>query len=608
RTSGPPFLPDIQFSLPGMPAVGRLAVQASPKAHARYAEGSRAVVLVLDCSGSMMGKLPGGQTRFDEATRALLVVLAGIPKDTQVSVWAFSHRFDIDTGRSMQNHDAEQTIQRVHLARNWDPTPANLALVKRRIAMLVPYNETPIVRSLMEARKDFTDQHSFKTLVVLTDGMDNRFEAQPGGRWNGDPVYNPGGKLTIPAFLAQAFARDNIAVRVVGFQLPAREQAEAIRQFRTPLENLPNKGKFYLVDDPKRLIEHLRESLTQRLSFTLEEMDGWPVKGLKGGVSISRVGQDSHWITLSPGYYWVVIDATKRLRQKIEVRRGDRLLLTLDEKDDGFVLQRGLVQNDFRDKPLREARSGAWLLKVLQNQHSLQEDALQLMVTAEAVRDREVGGVRTLGRVTPSLILFQVRPQGDSKSRPVSLRYRSLTDWTAPAWGLVIKPWDRRAQPIPEAFWSEDPPTIVGTLRRGSHFSGDLQVLPKGGAVEVQLHKGERGPVQLLSLTIEKHLVETHDGKRQEVSCLVVRLTFPPGKPVMAQLPDFSGGQEHRFDSEAGRYTGSFWEMTPQQGQQEVKTLHLISLTGFREAALSSGQYARIELAVPDNHPRPQPP
>src|SRR5205085_3332789 len=63
-------LPDLQLSLPATPAVGRLAVQASPRIHARYAEGRRAVVLILDCSGSMLTPLPGNTTRFKEATRA----------------------------------------------------------------------------------------------------------------------------------------------------------------------------------------------------------------------------------------------------------------------------------------------------------------------------------------------------------------------------------------------------------------------------------------------------------------------------------------------------------------------------------------------------------
>jgi serine/threonine protein kinase len=614
RLPAPPALSDILISLPSMPATGRLAVHASPAVYAKYGAGNGAVVFILDCSGSMAG--PSGQgksSRFYEARRALTAVIAGIPKGTQVSVWAFSHAQQFATKRAWPaGTKVEDMIERVYFINHWQPTGRNFQDISDRIARLEPGYSTPILRSMIEARADFNARQGFKTLVVLTGGMDNHFEPHPRYSPQGDTKHNRGEKkLTIPEFLAQAFGKDDIAIRMVGFQLSKKnaegvnEEEEVTRQFMRPLASLPIKGKFYLVKDTASLIDSLERSIQQSLSFTLEDASsGQVVKGLTGGV-----GQDSRWVNLTPGYYWMVIDARKELRQKVVIRRGDRLRLTLEEKGDGFVVQRDPVQNAFPGKPFTKAEAKAWLLTVLQNQRRVNEDALQLTVTAEHLAERVFGGDGTLGQITPSLILFQVRPKGDAKARPPFLHYYPLTDYTAPAWGLDIKPWDRRVDPVLEAFWSEDPPPIAGQLRRGRDFGNDLQLhLDGSGIVQVQLSKRERGEVRLLSLNVEKHAVATHDGKKEEVSCLVVRLSFPPGQPVMAQLPDFHGGQEHRFYSTAGKYTGLFWEMTPQQAQQRVQSLNLISLTGFREAALASGHHVRMELDLPDNNPRPRPP
>jgi hypothetical protein len=604
--------PDTQISLPVMPNVGRLAVQTPPNVYAKYAFArGGAVVLILDCSGSMNTPVPGNSTRFRETTQALLQVLKGIPDGTQVSIWAFSHRFDLTTGRNMENDDPEKTIQEVYPAKKWKTDEETLASIEAKIKFLKPYNETPIVRSMVTAMRDFKPSHGFKTMVVLTDGMDNRFE--PRGTYPGDRMINANG-LSIPDYLMKTFGQEGIDIRIIGFRLPQGEKREFERQFKKPLASLKRPGKFYEIKDTepltKTLIEVLRESLPQRLFFSLEESSGTPVKGYGAGVDISRVGNNSVWVTLKPGYYWIDIDTKKELRQKVKIRQGDRILLNLYEKSDGFALERDLARASFPGRSVREVQVNDWLVTVLQNQLQMQTGLLQLMVTVENVRHREFTGEGTLGRVVPELILFQVQPRDASDAPPPSLRYYPLADLTAPSWGLEVKPWaGRKAKPVVEVFWSEDTPDIAGVLRRGRHFGDDLQLHLDGrGAVQVQLSKRERGEVRLLSMDVEKHMADTHDGKKQEVSCLVVRLGFPPGQPVMVQLPGFRGGQEHRFYSAAGKYTGIFWEMTPQQAQQQVQSLNLISLMGFREAALAAGQHTRIELPEPNNVPRPRTP
>ena len=612
-------VPEKAMSLPMMPDKSWLAVQAPRALYKKYGEGRGAVVLILDCSGSMKAKQKNGNTRFDEARAALKRVLAEIPPSTQVSVWVFSHRFDVNNPKRRFDENGgtnpEEYIQRLYFAAKWDKT--KLAEVEPRIDELDYYNETPIVRAMIKARKDFTAQHDLKTMVVLTDGMDNRFEPQPrqedGTKWDGDPVLNPGGdpegklpggKLTIPQFLAKAFAKDDIAIRVVGFQLSPKEEPVAEQQFKKPLEALPTKGKFYLAKDTKALIEALRGSIKQRLYFSLEKSTGEPIKRGKNEKDISIVGDDPQPIPLNPGSYRVVIEASGKepLRQKIELDRGDRLRLTLYARGDGFVLERDLVRSSFAGWVRGEKDAKDWRLTVLQNQRARDEDALQMTVTAENLRLREFAGEGTLRHIRPDLILFQVSPKDEPEPARVTLRYYPLASLTAPSWGLDVKPWVRTAPPVLEAFWSEGPPRTVGVFRQGSNFK-NLQVLREAASLDVQLSKKVRGAVQLVSIGVKEKWVETYDRKPQKISCLVVRLSFPPGQAVMAQLPDFDGGQEHRFYTKAGKYTGLF-EMSREDARR-VESLNLISLQAFREAAVDSGQHARIPLGAPDRKDRP---
>jgi hypothetical protein len=605
-------LPDTASALPVLPPTGKLAIQTTEEVMKDYAVGQGGVVLVLDCSGSMNTEVRPGTTRFQEAKKALIAVLKGIPLGTQVSVWAFSHRYRFSDGKDMArlNADPEDYIERIYFAKKWKWSPANEADVQDRLKKLVPWNETPIVRALMEARSDFKRGHDFKTVLVLTDGMDNRFEARKAHR--GDSVYNRNGARSIPEFLEEKFGKqnkENIAVRLVGFQLPRGEETEFDRQFKTVLPRLRPAGKFFKVGNYKELIEALRKSVPQRLFFSLFDADGELVKGWSVN-DVTLQGNNSAWATLRPGLYTVVMEGKKKLEQKVDIVRGIRLRLNLSLKNGEFILRRDLIEESFVGRPNPKQESRDWRLTVLQNQSQVGEDAIELTVTAEKLRSQGFRDKDLISHLTPRLILFQARSLDDPKAEPPSLRYYRLADYTAPAWGLDVKPWVRDARPALEAFWSEGKPEVAGTLERPKHFGADLAVTPGAATVQVQLNKKRLGEVRLLSLTTEKRPVE---GSKEPVDCLVVRLTFPEGMPVMVQLPGDSdhansGGQEHRFYSKAGKYTGIFWPITQQEAQQRIHSLNLISLDGFREAAVESRQYVRFELGRPDNEPRPSPP
>src|SRR5262249_48899798 len=144
--------------------------------------------------------------RFHDATDALKEVLATIKKDAYVSVMIFSQQ--VKGGQPK----ASETITVLREPKRWDP--AEMPDLMEELEKLVPFNDTPLVRAMAKAKqKCFPDDFTgLKSLVVLTDGKDTEFE--------GDAELNPGGRLSIPAFIEQTFGDAGILVNVVGFKVP----------------------------------------------------------------------------------------------------------------------------------------------------------------------------------------------------------------------------------------------------------------------------------------------------------------------------------------------------------------------------------------------------
>ena len=75
-----------------------------------------------------------------------------------------------------------------------------------------------------------------------------------------------------------------------------------------------------------------------------------------------------------------------------------------------------------------------------------------------------------------------------------------------------------------------------------------------------------------------------------------------------AQAEDGVDGEEHRFYTQAGKYTGIFWPVpTGETGSGEVAALDVISVDEFREQARRTGNYVQIPLSYPNDDPAPTP-
>ena len=99
------------------------------------------------------------------------------------------------------------------------------------------------------------------------------------------------------------------------------------------------------------------------------------------------------------------------------------------------------------------------------------------------------------------------------------------------------------------------------------------------------------------------------------VSCLVVRVRHPPGRPVWVRPAGISpGNAQHRFYAQAGRYAGVFWPLNEDEVRKGLDAIEVVSVEAFRRRARERGDYIEIGEAgggglVPDpaDHGLPPP-
>src|SRR5207237_4113194 len=119
------------------------------------------------------------------------------------------------------------------------------------------------------AKDDLKNATGFKTMLVITDGMDNRLDK--------DRELNPG-KKSIPVVLREAFQSSGIVLNIVGFKVEDAEEEKAKEQFQV-IEDLPLPGKFFTVTDGRELAATLERAMKQALRCRMDRSDNVPVAG-----------------------------------------------------------------------------------------------------------------------------------------------------------------------------------------------------------------------------------------------------------------------------------------------------------------------------------------
>ncbi len=231
------------------PPDAHIAIRASREIIGRFGAGNGSIAIVLDCSGSMSE--PPNAPKFPQATSALRQVLSQVPAGTMVSVWTFSQlpdKFRDQNGKPIPAPpelkaeadllvlEPERTIQSLRAPAPWADVQTDGLI--RKLEDLLPWFQTPLVEAMLKAAQtDLRAAKGLKTLLVLTDGADNRLEK--------GAAINPD-KLTIPNFITDRFKPLGVRINMVFFT-PAGDRAEideAKKNFEQALEAARSPGIF----------------------------------------------------------------------------------------------------------------------------------------------------------------------------------------------------------------------------------------------------------------------------------------------------------------------------------------------------------------------------
>lgn len=228
-------------------ASGWLRVVAAAATAEPGTAGQRAVMLVLDASGSMLQKL-GGKRRIELAREALIGLLdTALSGDDALALRVFGHR----------KADACDTELVVPLA------AGQRDKVRQQLAGMAAKNlaRTPIAASLAGVRSDLAAHPGPAVIVLLTDGEET---------CGGDPVAE--------IDQLRASGRD-VVVNVVGF---AVDEHAVVRDFQRWAA--AGGGSYLSAPDGDSLGRSLRQAIATRYSV---ERDGKVVAhGLVGGPQV----------------------------------------------------------------------------------------------------------------------------------------------------------------------------------------------------------------------------------------------------------------------------------------------------------------------------------
>ncbi|MDV6375623.1 vWA domain-containing protein [Deinococcus arenicola] len=168
------------------------------------AQNTTHVQLILDASGSMLGKLPDGQTRIASAKSTLTQFLGGVKADPSLNVGMRIYGGGLKAGPQCEDSVLVTPMK------GFDK-----AALQAQVTAATPKGATPIVYSLMQAAADFPRDSSRKVIVLVTDGEESC-----------------GGKLTdaVAAFKKLGIEVD---LRIIGIDLndKARKSFEGVGTF-----------------------------------------------------------------------------------------------------------------------------------------------------------------------------------------------------------------------------------------------------------------------------------------------------------------------------------------------------------------------------------------
>jgi hypothetical protein len=539
-------VPDVVVEHLPPPPTGRVAVRAAPEVGAQFGEPPGAVAVVLDCSGSMGARIGEGPSKYDSAVDALKEVLKGLPEGTALSVWVFGA--DVP---GQQPTTVEDTVRCIRPLAPW--AGRDLRAVETDLRGLRPMYESPIVFATLRAHEELaTNPGGFASVVLLTDGVDNRWEKK-------DVRNNPMGR-SVGETLRGAFDRSGVRLDVIAFSVPTDEAAGVQAQFRVT-ERLTTPGRFIDVAEVTKLVPPLREAVlaNRRVRGALRSAAEPPVEY---PVVAGAAGGDGWSPRLPPGAFEFRTGIPPVRLGELTVGRGDNLVVRLTAENGRLRLGREVVTDrDFGSLPpgLRRATKD-WQLVVAENR--VEAGTLRLVPLLERLSEPD-----RLEVVRPARVWFEVRGGPAPPGRVPTVRWKPDFGYPVAAWRVEAAEWlspgGTARRPQLTVWWDDGTEEQFVTVKVGAVTE------VAGGAVTVtraEVRPDPRGSV------------------------LEVAVTCPPGQAfwVRPTAPGW-GPVSHRFFRGPGRVVATFRTERPAPNLPP-DAFELVSVEQFKAVAARAGR------------------
>lgn len=274
------------------------ATPATVTVHSSHNRPS-AVVFVLDASASMAERVPregrsGAVRRLDAATQALSALLRDLSgqQDVHVGVVFYGHRVaagetsaagPVRQPRYAEQFPFAQGLQPYEDVETVLPVgrfgAGELGFVESRMEQLLPWGETPLYLSLVQALRqlDSAPADATKSIVVITDGLNYQFNPPPELR------------VKLEDVLQTARTRDT-AMHLLGFGIPKGDEQQARAEF-SRLSAATGGSVNVSVRDADRFQQHLR-SLFEPRRYFVESPNG-TLQAAKSGERIRLDSENS---------------------------------------------------------------------------------------------------------------------------------------------------------------------------------------------------------------------------------------------------------------------------------------------------------------------------
>lgn len=275
----------------------------------------RSVALILDASGSMWARLPGGETRIVAAQKAVKGVAALIDPKAQLALRVYGAK----------SPSKDKNCQDSHLAVPFGPAGQLAPAIGKAVDGVKAQGWTPIAYSLEQAANDFPQGAKERAIVLVSDGKET---------CKGDPVVT-----------ATNLAAKGIAVHTIGYAVDsaAKMQLEGIAR--------ASGGKYFDAPDAAELAATLRSALTtcreevkprpdkpgKLRTTTSEWLKGHPVINSTTGEKVGDLSHNKRELPLPAGIYEVKFGASSW--KGIEVRAGETTTI-----EPGTLRVKGLAQ------------------------------------------------------------------------------------------------------------------------------------------------------------------------------------------------------------------------------------------------------------------------